>query len=1121
MMRTIRKKMLTALLAAVMMLALCVGGLALADDGVLVLDEYESGAYINGTISGEQVQEGSGALKPNAMSGMIPFGKVYETPFDLSGYAGLQMWIWVENADVMATIGDGELEIGNVPEGTPNDPSARGAMESTGEISWQLAGLSLQPGWNLVNFKFDQGTNKNTADRTKINYIAFYWTGTVGGSGFYVDTVSAVTEFEQAEIPACTETGLHIHGFNSDSSWTQGSITTREGMFREGDAALMFAGGLGVAPPVKTVLAEPVDLTGCDAISFWLYVSNAATFNSMADGQLELRSDENAGDADEIHWSLKNIPGLKDGWNYVTFTIESGEKSGAVDLAAINTISLYFVGLTGDPIDTVFDDLHGSYTEGLSIFNFDTPTSGAPEHKLMTGEGEYKEGTASQSMNDLNKNGFIECAVLPEPVDISRFDAVTMWVYCPTADDAQKLGGLEIELISELKDGGRNDDKEISWSVPASAFGEGWTQIVLNFADAKDKKADLTHIEGVGLVRTGVVDMTVYFDDLRAVETKFLDLDAEPIDSVLLFDFDKLQAGVFEGLTLDYDNHKQGYACLTTNGQNTSEVLSASFELGRTGLNLSGENELGLTFWFFVDDAAKLSTVDVELSSSSSPDAYELEWRLSDLQSGWNWITLRASEATRSGGVADLDALCRIRVVAFGADGQTFQLKFDRLSIVNLSVQGALDQPDDSEKVSLDPIDSLLILSCDDKTDTVFADLSFDDQNQKQGYAAAVLAKEQNTTATAVGSATGLSVGKTDLLISDVTSVNELGLTLWFFVEDAAAVESLEIVLSSADFENNTLTWTVTGLQSGWNWITLRASEAEVNGLPDADAFTALRFTVTAAAAEEGYAAFRTLIDRISLVNAAVAENLAQPTEDEAIFRDPINATIIVNCDTVSSTQFTGNTIDRTDYREGLGCVRTEGAGYGLTATYLNVGKTDLTKDTLVLAMWIYIQDAELLQAEGVNGQIELSSSNSFDVNEIFWNVMALDLQTGWNWVVLKGADAEVTGGMPDFDNLCRFRLYINNVAYSTLKLDRITLTNIYDEEGMAEPDWEAEISDDGTFVGPNRTLATNSTYLETVVSGDPIFEEVTTGGCGGSQASAAILLTVAAAAGIILRKRH
>ena len=73
----------------------------------------------------------------------------------------------------------------------------------------------------------------------------------------------------------------------------------------------------------------------------------------------------------------------------------------------------------------------------------------------------------------------------------------------------------------------------------------------------------------------------------------------------------------------------------------------------------------------------------------------------------------------------------------------------------------------------------------------------------------------------------------------------------------------------------------------------------------------------------------------------------------------------------------------------------------------------------------------------------------------------------------------------------------------------------------MAEPDWEAEISDDGTFVGPNRTLATNSTYLETVVSGDPIFEEVTTGGCGGSQASAAILLTVAAAAGIILRKRH
>lgn len=1119
MMRVIKKKILTAFLAVAMTLALCMGGLALAEDGVLVLDEYETGTYINGVITGEQVQEGSGSLKPNALSGMIPFGKVYETPFDLSGYAGLQMWIWVENAEAMSSIGDGELEVGNVPEGTPNDHTARGAMESTGEISWQLASLSLQPGWNLVNFKFDQGTNKNTADRTKINYIAFYWTGTVGGSGFYVDTVSAVTEFEQVEIPACTETGLHIHGFNSDSHWTGGAITTREGMFKEGDAALMFAGGLGTTP-VKNVLDTPVDLSACDAVSFWLYVSNAATFNSMADGQLELRSSETAGDNDEIHWSLKNIPGLKDGWNYVTFLIEDGEKTGSVDLSSINTISLYFVGLTGDPMDTVFDDLHGSYTKGISIFNFDTPTSGAPEHKLMTGEGEYKEGTASQSMNDLNKNGFIECAVLPEPLDISRFDAVTMWVYCPTLSDAEKLGGLEIELISELNNGGRNDDKEISWSVPASAFGEGWTQIVLNFADAKDKKADLTHIEGVGLVRAGVVDMTVYFDDLRAVESKFLDTDAESIDSVLLFDFDKLQAGVFEGLTLDYDNHKQGYACVTTNGQNTSEVLSASFDLGRTGLSLSGENELGMTFWFYVDDAAKLSTVDVELSSSVNFDAYELEWRLSNLQSGWNWITLKASEATRQGGVADLDELCRIRVIAFGAEGQTFQLKFDRLSIVNLSVQGVLDQPDDSEKVSLDPIDSQLILSCDDKTDTIFADLSFDDQNQKEGYAAAVLSKEQNATATAVGTATGFEVGKTDLMITDATAVNELGLTMWFYVEDAASVQSVEIVLCNGDFENNALIWTVTGLETGWNWLTMRASEATVIGLPDADAFSALRVTVTAAAADQEYAAFRTMIDRISVVNAAVAENLAEPTEEEAVHRNPINATIIVNCDTVSSTQFTGNTIDRTDYREGLGCVRTEGAGYGLTATYLTVGKTDLTKDTLVLGMWLYIQDATMFQAEGVNGQIELSSSNSFDVNEIFWDVMKLDLQTGWNWVVLKGADAEVTGGMPDFDNLCRFRIYINNVAYSVLKLDRITLTNIYDEEGMAEPDWEAEVSDDGTFVGPNKTLATNSTYLETEVSGDPIFEEVTTGGCGGSQASAAILLTVAAAVSIILKRK-
>jgi hypothetical protein len=182
---------------------------------------------------------------------------------------------------------------------------------------------------------------------------------------------------------------------------------------------------------------------------------------------------------------------------------------------------------------------------------------------------------------------------------------------------------------------------------------------------------------------------------------------------------------------------------------------------------------------------------------------------------------------------------------------------------------------------------------------------------------------------------------------------------------------------------------------------------------------------------------------------------------------------------------FSGNTVDRSDYRYGLGAVTTSGAGYALMASGLSVGQTDLTKNTFVLGLWVWIQDHTLYNASGVNGQVEISSNPSYDAEELCWEIGSIfkNLEDGWNWVVLKGVDGNISGGTPDFDNLSRFRIYVNNISNSVLKIDRVTITNINDTAGMAVPDWEAEISTSGQFSGSNGQDSRNNTFLDADLS--------------------------------------
>ena len=943
----------------------------------------------------------------------------------------------------------------------------------------------------------------------------------------------------------CTNTGVHIEGFDktTDSKvWDlhtnpSNGLTEEPAEIKQGDGAFKTV-GQGISDWAWQ-LAAPVDISGCDSVTFWLYLENADNFNNMADGQLVL-SDRSVVDTGKIYWSLKNR-NFVDGWQKVTFMFADATKEGAeVDMTKISHCRIYFTGLA-EVSTAIFDDLHANNTQGLQLEGFNQGNN-ATTH-ITTDPNQIKEGDGAY----IEEGGGFTNSPFPleTPVDISNYDALAFWLYLENADGFNNMTADNQLQISDIVLDENNtgiDSAKMYWKLAGRGFVDGWNYVVLPFdtATKEGRAIDLTKISSMRLYCNGMVitDGLVLsiFDDIRAIETQFIAEESDPIESYTVTDGESIINGVFGGLDLAYSNQKQGAAYLAGSVSGAQD-LTAQFGPVDSALTKSGENELGLSFWLYVDKAAFVSSASVALSSSATVGSFQLSWTLSDLQDGWNWIAVKASEATETN-VVDMSNLSRI-TVSLNTSAET-AVGLDRVRIYNTMLVADWKEEPVGEAVTLDPVERVVVSSLDATSDTVFSNATVEIADHKEGTGAAILSGTGDKTIT------GLSLGNTDLLANNYNATNEFGITMWLYIPEGFAYDSFTIAMGSSAFGSEgyatsgsiNFTVDVADLEAGWNWLVLKASDAD-SIASDINTNSLNWLLIRANGESETEQQYK--VDRISVINATVAESIAQPPESEKIVRDPISGKIIIDCDTSSPTLFSGNTVDTSDKRQGKGSIRTEGAGFQLEAKYLNIGKTDLTKETLVLAMWIYIEDPTIYTNVNMNGQIELSSSNTYDQQEISWEVgpgKTLDLSTfaeGWNWIVLKGSDAGITGGSPDYDNLNYFRLYINAIDLTSFKMDRVTLTNVADTESYAEPDWRSEIfggGGDDNFSGSNGILADGSVYLETPVTGDPFdttittTEEVTTGGCssqvnGTAFAIAAVVLAGVCVLFVSIRKRR
>ncbi len=137
--------------------------------------------------------------------------------------------------------------------------------------------------------------------------------------------------------------------------------------------------------------------------------------------------------------------------------------------------------------------------------------------------------------------------------------------------------------------------------------------------------------------------------------------------------------------------------------------------------------------------------------------------------------------------------------------------------------------------------------------------------------------------------------------------------------------------------------------------------------------------------------------------------------------------------------------LDTENNMQGTGCISSTGDNLVSFSKVYSPRNTYLNEEKGYLKFWLYISDVSLFDN---TGQIEITSSGGFDVDEYSWNMNNLYLKDGWNYMVLNLASANKNGS-PDLSAINFFRVYSFYTGSVTVKIDDI----IFDDDvGMPLP---------------------------------------------------------------------
>jgi len=154
-------------------------------------------------------------------------------------------------------------------------------------------------------------------------------------------------------------------------------------------------------------------------------------------------------------------------------------------------------------------------------------------------------------------------------------------------------------------------------------------------------------------------------------------------------------------LVLNNINQIQGLNSLEYTGSATpeySKVFPTPYNTVGSGTGAT------LQFWYFVSDVSMIQTNNyVEIGSSGVPDSNEYQWTLTGLVNGWNFIQLKTSYASITGGTPNLSAINWFRI--YGVKTGSITTRIDAIQLLGNSTTDNFNE-ENSLTIYPNPADS-------------------------------------------------------------------------------------------------------------------------------------------------------------------------------------------------------------------------------------------------------------------------------------------------------------------------------------------------------------------------------------------------------------------------------
>lgn len=318
---------------------------------------------------------------------------------------------------------------------------------------------------------------------------------------------------------------------------------------------------------------------------------------------------------------------------------------------------------------------------------------------------------------------------------------------------------------------------------------------------------------------------------------------------------------------------------------------------------------------------------------------------------------------------------------------------------------------------------------------------------------------------------------------------HEAVLQFWYYTSDASKMGSSNQVEigSKGTYDVDEYNWSLKNLETGWNLITLKISDASKMGNPDLNAINWFRLyntksgSVTTRIDEIQLLDFNASVPKYELqvndgtgagsyIESSLVEINANPARDGFVFKEwtinsgnadiidknasstllriftedvEISATYklmgfyLDDCDALSGwSSSSAISLNNTDNKEGESCIEFYGNGTDeFKKAFSSPYRSGVPASRAVLQFWYYISDPSVMSE---NNQLEIGSAGGPDSKEYMWNLSGMS--AGWNLVNLKVSEASTTNGAADLNAINWFRYYNFKSGPVTTRIDAIEI---------------------------------------------------------------------------------